>query len=99
MYIEECLRDDLVESEEEGQTVFGKDDSVVLHVDMKNTTFAFTEKSREVFTDFFENVVKIGNGQQLIGQKIVHAVLVRDRGRYDKNILLKSITYAFAFYL
>ncbi|CAC5371727.1 unnamed protein product [Mytilus coruscus] len=73
---EEFDHDDLIENDEGGPSIFGDDDSVVLRVDMKNESFAPGERMEQFFSEFFNNIVEKGNGQQFFGKKTVQAILI-----------------------
>ncbi|CAC5424550.1 unnamed protein product [Mytilus coruscus] len=75
---EEFDQDNLEENEEEGPNLFGNDDNLVLHVDIKNKALLSNETVGQVFTEFLDTVIKTGDGQQFLGKKDVHAVLVPD---------------------
>ncbi|XP_076084854.1 uncharacterized protein LOC143055583 isoform X2 [Mytilus galloprovincialis] len=73
---EEFDHDDLIDSEEGGPSIFGDDDSFVLNVDMKNESFSSSERVEQVISEFFDNIVEKGNGQQSFKKKTIHATLI-----------------------
>lgn len=77
---EEIVQDNFVEYEEGGPSLFGNDDKLVLHIDIKNKAFLSDDTVEQVFTEFFDKVVKTGKRQTFIGKKTVHAVLVHEEG-------------------
>ncbi|CAC5393335.1 unnamed protein product [Mytilus coruscus] len=70
------LDHDFFENEGEGPSIFGDDDSFVLHVGIKNKSFASNQRLEQVFTQFFDNIAEKENGQQFLGKNTVHAILM-----------------------
>lgn len=79
---EEVDQDNLVGSEEGGPSLFGNDDSLALHIDIKNKVLS-NETVEHVFTEFFDNVFRTGNGGNVLQKTTVQAVLIPElQGTY-----------------